>query len=127
MSELNYVDNTINFKVMFKGIVIGLALLLLVSVIMALVFSLFAVIKLERVSNLLLITNYVIVIYIGIYVARRINSNGWLNGGLCGLIYMGIILVVGFVILPFSIVKMALIMISGLIGGGLGGVIGINI
>ena len=111
---------------MLKGVFYGLVLLMLISILMAFVFSFFTIMKIEKLSNTLLIINYIIVIYIGFYIAKRVDNNGWLNGGLGGLLYMGIILLIGFVVLPFSIVKFILIIFSGLIGGSLGGMIGIN-
>lgn len=126
MSNLNFVDQTINFKVIVKGVFFGIVFLLVVSVLMALFFSFFAVMRLDKISNMLMIINYLIVVYIGFYIAKQVNNNGWLNGGLGGLIYMGIIILVGFIALPFSIIRLILIMFSGLVGGSLGGMIGIN-
>ncbi len=64
-----------------------------------------------------------------IYVARRIKERGWINGGMVGIGYYLILIILNFIFLKplvldiFSISKLVLACIIGIIGG----IIGINI
>jgi putative membrane protein (TIGR04086 family) len=62
------------------------------------------------------------------FVTRTIRSNGWLSGIITGLLYVGIVYLIGYLIFErFSINTLnALPFIIAIIIGALGGVIGIN-
>jgi len=64
-----------------------------------------------------------------IYVSKGIKEKGWINGGIVGIVYYLILIILNLIFLKslaldiFSISKLALACITGIIGG----VIGINI
>lgn len=65
----------------------------------------------------------------GLYVAKNVDTRGWLNGGIMGLLYVLILLILSLFLVPdaslgiSSFVKLAL----GFVIGALGGILGVNI
>jgi putative membrane protein (TIGR04086 family) len=64
-----------------------------------------------------------------IYAGKKINEKGWVNGGLVGILYYMILVILSIILLKtfsidlFSITKLFIAFITGVIGG----IIGINI
>ncbi|MCL2047342.1 MAG: TIGR04086 family membrane protein [Defluviitaleaceae bacterium] len=75
------------------------------------------------------VTTVLSVMVAGFDAARGATSRGWLWGMAAGFAYIAIMAVVMFVFLPtFSVDGRTLIVsVLGIIGGGLGGVLGINV
>lgn len=76
-----------------------------------------------------MITTVISVLISGFISARSASSKGLLYGMLAGLIYSIIMIMIGLCILPvikFSF-KLIMIFILSLCGGGVGGIIGINL
>jgi putative membrane protein (TIGR04086 family) len=116
----------INNWVILKGVFRSFIILIITSSIMA-IFSTFIFDLNSYLLNLLLISiNIFIITYNGFYVARRVNKNGWLNGGLSGLVFMVIIILLGLISIPISSGYIFLLLFLGLIFGSIGGIIGIN-
>ena len=116
----------INFRMVFQGMVIGFLLLLLITSFMAVIFSLFDFVSFDIISTILLIFNFLIITFIGFYIAQNVNRNGWLNGGLGGSIYMGVLIFLTYFSNPLSWGTVILLLILGLIVGSIGGILGIN-
>ena len=81
----------------------------------------------SNLNILLLIVNSLILTYVGFYVARKVEKNGWLNGGLAGLVYMILLILIGTISMPISLSNIIIMALIGLIIGSIGGIIGINL
>ncbi|WP_425446030.1 TIGR04086 family membrane protein [Dethiothermospora halolimnae] len=64
-----------------------------------------------------------------IYLSMKNNKKGWLNGGIVGLLYVVIMIIIGSIINnSFSLDSYVLIkLIIALITGAIGGMIGVNL
>ncbi|MTI60648.1 MAG: TIGR04086 family membrane protein [Firmicutes bacterium] len=122
MNENKSINNIIIFKVVLLGIII----LLFLSIIMAIFSRFFFSLQTNTLNTILIITNFVIIILIGFFAARKVENNGWLHGGLSGLIYMLIMILIGIISIPVSIWHVLLLSFIGLLVGSIGGIIGIN-
>src|SRR5690554_5245117 len=123
MSEKIGIDN----RMIFKGVFFGVVLLLIITFIMAIFSNMVFSMSIRTRNTLLIAENILIILFIGIYIARSVEKKGWLNGGLGGLIYMIIIILLGTVNMPISIWYILFFCTGGLIIGSIGGIIGINI
>jgi len=112
--------------IILKGILIGLLVLLIITAILATIYSLVFTFSTIILNKILIVISLIIVIYIGIYIAKRVDKFGWLNGGLGGMIFMGIIIILGSLNVSLSLWPVLLVLILGLFLGGIGGIIGIN-
>lgn len=67
-------------------------------------------------------------IFIGAYTCgKRINNRGWYHGGILGLVYAVIIILVGFLALDNGItVQTLLALVMAYFVGALGGILGVN-
>jgi putative membrane protein (TIGR04086 family) len=120
-------EKSIDNLTIMKGVFWGVVVLLVINTIMAL-FSNFIFSLSTGVFNTVLITeNLLILLFVGFYIARKVDKNGWLNGGIGGLIYMVIIILLGTISMPISIWYILLLAIMGLIIGSIGGIFGINL
>ncbi len=65
----------------------------------------------------------------GFYVSSNTTSKGWLKGGIVGLLYILILLVIGRFIIPdYGLSSSGLIkLIIGFVIGSIGGIIGVSI
>ena len=118
--------NKINNKVIFTEVLRGIILLLLFSVIMSAFSGIIFSLKTSAINWLLMFLNILILIYIGFNVARKAEHNGWLNGGIAGLLYMIILVIIGFNIIPISLIDIIILEIEGLVIGSIGGIFGVN-
>lgn len=118
---------TINNLIILKGVILGVVLLFITSTVMAVISGFIYHININALDTVLITENFFIIIIIGLYVARKVEKNGWLNGGLSGLVYMLIILLIGSISIPITIWNILLLALIALIVGGIGGIIGINI
>ncbi|QTL98356.1 TIGR04086 family membrane protein [Iocasia frigidifontis] len=122
MNENKSINNIIIFKVVLLGIIV----LLFLSIIMAIFSRFFFSLQTNTLNTILIITNFLIIILIGFFAARKVENNGWLHGGLSGLIYMLIMILIGIISIPVSIWHILLLSFIGLLVGSIGGIIGIN-
>lgn len=120
-------EKLINNVVIFKGVLYGFVFMIILTFIMALFSGFLFSIGSERLNILFLIISVIILLFIGFYVARNVENNGWLNGGFAGLIYMIIIILLGTISMPISISNILLLAFIGMIIGSIGGIIGINL
>lgn len=112
---------------LLKGMVLCFAILVVASLILG-VLSSMDVIQEELANQILLVINYIAIFIGGIFTARKVDTRGWLNGGLVGLLYMVVVVIIGMQIVSIAIgFQMLLRIVSGFITGALGGVIGVNI
>lgn len=117
-----------------KAIYLGKGLLLayIITSVLILLFSLLLTYSSIQEGKTALLNTIVIIASIAfgsIYVAVKIRENGWINGGLLGIGYYLILLMLNLIFLKplvfdiFSITKLAITSITGVIGG----IIGINL
>jgi putative membrane protein (TIGR04086 family) len=69
------------------------------------------------------------IILAGVYVAKRTDFRGWLNGGIVGFLYVLVISVLSMFLLPdfsFSLMSVGRLLI-GFVVGALGGILGVNL
>lgn len=122
-------QNSSNYFIeIIKGTIIGLIL----TIILILIFTI--ILTYTKLSeNLIPLINSVIMI-LGIssgavITSRKVDNKGWLSGGLIGILYFLVILVLGllfikdFTLEKYSLVKALIAIVTGCIGG----MIGINI
>lgn len=120
--------NGINITGIFTGVLIAYIITLSFFIIYALLLTFTAVSELTLPTLALLITIIGIVLS-GALSARHTISKGWLNGGIAGILYITIMLILGAFFVkelgPSSswVVKY----IWGAVLGALGGMIGINL
>lgn len=64
-----------------------------------------------------------------IYVALKVDSKGWLNGAITGLIYMVVLFLISLLFKTGTVIEKGTIVriFMGFIVGGLAGMIGINL
>lgn len=110
----------------------GLLLAFIVTTVLIIFFSLMLTYSTLRESKMPLLNTVIMIASItsgSIYIGRRIKEKGWINGGLIGISYYVLLIILNllflkpFVIDIFSITKLFLACITGIIGG----IIGINI
>jgi putative membrane protein (TIGR04086 family) len=110
----------------------GLLLAFIMTLVLILTSSLLLTFTSMKEGRMDLLNTIVMIISIttgSIYVAGKVKEKGWINGGILGISYYLILLMFSFVLLKpftldvFSITKLLLTAITGIIGG----IIGINI
>ena len=117
-------------RMKINGVVLGLSisgvLFLLGLIIVAMLVNFFNITS-TTTNNIMFVINYGVVFIGGIIAAYSSQSRGWLNGGLVGLSYVMILIIIGGFITSFVfsgslVLKILIICLIS----SLGGVIGIN-
>lgn len=127
MSDLNSQESSIEVVGVLRGVVVSLALLLVSGLILGIVVSYTNLIT-KLSSKLLLVLNYTALFIGGVTAAYVAQSNGWLNGGLVGLVYMLLIVLLSLFWLPFNLSgSLVLQVVIACLVSSLGGMIGVNI
>lgn len=110
----------------------GLLLAYIITCILILFFSILLTYSSLRENKMPLVNTIIMVISVtsgSVYVAKMVKEKGWINGGIIGMAYYLILIMLNFIFLKplvldiFSISKLVLACIIGIIGG----IIGINI
>lgn len=81
------------------------------------------------IPTIVIIVYLVSIIVAGFYVARNTQSKGWLNGGIAGVFYIVILIILSYFFLPDFNLSLPLIgkLVLGFIIGAIGGIIGVNL
>lgn len=113
---------------MLKGIIISYVLTAAVFLIYALLIT-YTDASEDYISTTALITTVIACIICGFITARSAESRGLIWGILSGLLYAVILLLTAFALIPgfMPTAKFGAAVILALAGGGLGGIIGINL
>ena len=127
MLEYKNNERFINNFVIFKGVLLGLMIMLILTIIFALFSGVLFRLEEARLNKIFLGQNIILLLLIGFYVARNVERNGWLNGAMAGLLYMFILILLGSISLPLSLSNIIFMALLALILGGIGGILGINI
>lgn len=69
------------------------------------------------------------IVIASVYVALKVDKNGWLYGALTGLLYIIILTIISMIAIGGFSLNQILIsrILMGLIAGAIGGILGINI
>ncbi|NLV75694.1 MAG: TIGR04086 family membrane protein [Tissierellia bacterium] len=118
---LNYI------LLVFKGLIFSLIITILLVFILSLVllYTPFKESKIPLFNTVIMIVS----ITIGsIYVSTNIGENGWINGGILGILYFLVLVLLNYLFFKPFLVDMYLLgkFILSLITGVIGGIIGIN-
>lgn len=114
-----------NIKYMFKALVLSYIL----TFILVLIISFLLTYTSLKESNIPLLNTIIMIISISvgsIYIAIKLEENGWLNGGILGILYFLILVFLNYLFVKpftfdiFSISKFLISLITGIIGGVLG-------
>lgn len=113
---------------LLKGVLISY----IITIILILIFSFLLTYTNLRESKMTLLNTIVMIISIttgSIFVSGKVKEQGWINGGLVGIIYYSILIFFNLLLLRpmvfdmFSLSKLVIATITGVIGG----IIGINV
>lgn len=115
-------------KAVLKGIGVAYAITVIVFIAYAVLLT-YTEITEKNIDLIVMVTVVVSVLIAGFDSARGASDKGWLWGMGAGLIYVLIMFFVGFCVVPeYSLGSESVMhLVLGLAGGGLGGIIGINI
>lgn len=115
------------FAAMGKGLVLAYCFTFVVLLIMALLVTYTGLTE-EHTSAIALAVMIISVFLCGYKTAKAANSRGWLWGIISGIIYVGIMILIGFLgTESYTFGTKTLVMLAmALAGGGLGGILGIN-
>ena len=113
---------------LIKGILVSYILTLIVFFVFALLIT-YTEVSEKHLYTVIRVTTAVVCILCGLITAGSAKKGGLLWGIFAGIIYVVIMCVIGFVLIPqYSITsKFSVSLIVAVAGGGLGGVIGINL
>ncbi|QQY78761.1 putative membrane protein (TIGR04086 family) [Keratinibaculum paraultunense] len=113
---------------LFKGLIfsMGITILLLFILSLILLYTPF------KESNISLLNTIVMIISItigSIYVSINIGENGWINGGILGILYFLMLILLNYLFLKPFLIDIYLIgkLVLSLVIGIIGGIIGINL
>lgn len=123
----NNKEKFINSFVIFKGVILGLLIMLNLTVIFALFSGILFRLEEAQLSKVFLVKNIILLLIIGFYVAKNVERNGWLNGAVAGLIFMLVLILLGSISVPLSFTNVIFMAFLGLILGSIGGILGINL
>lgn len=110
----------------------GVLLSYLVTIVLIIIFSLLITYTSISENKAILLNTIVMITSItfgSVYVAYKVKERGWINGGLVGIIYYLILIILNLLLLEpivfdmFSVSKLIIATITGIIGG----IIGINV
>jgi len=128
-SEKNISSNEKGSPLLYilKGTSIAYAITLLVFIVYSMLLT-YTDMTEENLSTVVMITVVISVLVSGFDTAKGVKSRGLIWGLIAGLVYSGIMIIVGFCVVPdYKLSTTSLInLILGLAGGGFGGIIGIN-
>lgn len=123
----NNKEKFINSFVIFKGVILGLLIMLILTVIFALFSGILFRLEEAQLSKVFLVKNIILLLIIGFYVAKNVERNGWLNGAVAGLIFMLVLILLGSISVLLSFTNVIFMAFLGLILGSIGGILGINL
>ncbi|MCK8817992.1 TIGR04086 family membrane protein [Natroniella sulfidigena] len=109
-----------------RGLIVSLIILLSSSIFLGVIISLTNITS-NSVNTILFALNYLALFVGGVAASYSAQNNGWLNGGLVGVIYMAVIILLGSLWTPITISLGLVTRVAiGFAVSALGGMIGIN-
>jgi putative membrane protein (TIGR04086 family) len=126
MNSMNKTVQTQSFNSVFTGLLYSFISMGIITIMVSL-FLLLTSMKEESLSVLIYFIHGISLMIGGFVTGKRIEKKGWYYGGLTGVIYSLIILLVGFLGFDASMNLITLsIFILSFSSGALGGIIGVN-
>lgn len=128
VNDMVICEGGINIWNILKSVGMAYLITLLIFLVLAIVLT-YTEFPEAMLPSAVVITTLVSIMLAGTSAARRARTRGWVNGGLAGFIYMLILyLISSFTVVDFRIDQYVWAMlISGMLAGALGGVVGINL
>jgi len=119
---------SINLLKILKGVFKAYLFTILLFLIFALIMY-FTSISENIIPKAVVVISAVSILLSGINTTRDVESMGWLHGGLVGFLYMGILTILSFLIVPsfaFSL-NIAVDMFLGFLVGVIAGILGVSL
>ncbi len=116
------------FSALINGVMIAYAITCLVFITYAMLIT-YSSFTGENVSTVVTVTGIISVIVAGYDAAKGAKSHGWLWGMVAGLLYAVILAIIGVMLNKGFVFdgRTFMIILISIAGGGLGGVVGINL
>jgi len=121
-------NETLQIAALISGVSVAYAITCVVFISYAILLRYSAVTE-ENISMVVTVTSLISVIVAGFDAAKGATKSGWLWGIIVGLLYALVLLAIGFFLNERFVLdsKSLVLIILSVAGGGLGGVIGINL
>jgi len=119
---------SINFVKIIKGVLKAYLITIFVFLILALIMY-FTSISESIIPRAVIVISAVSILLSGINTTKDVESMGWLHGGLVGFFYIGILIMVSFLIVPsfaFSL-NIAIDIFLSFLVGVIAGIIGVSL
>lgn len=122
--KIKFLDHGLN-------IVKSLALSFILTLLLILIVSILLIVTPIKEATIPLLNTIIIIISIvvgSVYMSKKVDENGWLNGGIIGALYFLILLILNFLFIKpfiFDVYTASKFFIS-LVVGVIGGMIGVN-
>jgi putative membrane protein (TIGR04086 family) len=128
VNDMAISEGGINTWNILKSVAMAYLITLLIFLVLAIILT-YTEFPETMLPSAVVITTLISIMLAGTSAARRARTRGWINGGLAGFIYMLILyLISSFTVVDFRIDQYVWAMlISGILAGALGGVVGINL
>lgn len=116
------------FMYLFKGMGVSILVTLVLMIVLTLIMTYTNISEgiIPVVNSLIMI---LAIVSGAIFMSLKVDNKGWLNGGLVGLLYIIVIIILSNIFIKdFSIDKFVLLkLIVSMVTGAIGGMIGINL
>ncbi|HHY70482.1 MAG TPA: TIGR04086 family membrane protein [Thermoanaerobacterales bacterium] len=119
---------SLKFPKIFKGVVSAYLFTILLFLILALIMY-FTKLSESIIPKAVVVISAISILFGGVRITKDIESMGWLHGGLVGFSYMGILVILSFLITPsFSFGWNVVVdLFLGFLVGVLAGILGVNL
>ena len=126
-NESSSTYNTLNFTYILLGVVLGYCISLVAFIASSIIFR-FTETPLAILPYFTYLTSLASIIVGGLYTSRQVGRQGWLNGGICGVIYLFGLMLLSFilgveVVIGFDLVTRFFL---AFVAGAVGGILGVN-
>ena len=113
---------------LFKGILISYIITMVIFIVFALLIT-YTDISEKHIGTVIKVTTAIVCILSGLITAGSANRGGLVWGIISGISYVAIMCIIGFALIPdYSLTsKLIVSLMLAVAGGGVGGVIGINL
>ena len=130
LSSSNFVteENKSQIKQLIKGVLIGYAVSCIIFLAYAMLIT-YTQMSERNLPMVIAITTLLSVMIAGFDAAKGAASRGWLWGMIAGFIYVAVLGIIMMIMLPgfFADGRTVTVILLSIAGGGLGGILGINI
>lgn len=123
-----FIEDKTPLPVIIKGTFLGLFVSLAILFFSSLILN-YTALPEASVTYLAFVASLVGILTGSYFVGKRVNSRGWLNGGLCGTLFVIVLLIMGFIFLQDVTFGLRTLTkpFLGFAFGAVGGMIGVNL